>query len=159
MSSNPADAPNGTPPRWLNWFMIVMLKTPGVQRIVGKSTALITFEGRKSGRMITSPISYLDLGDRIVVAGHRTRQWWRNLEANPKVHVRLAGKTLDGAASVMADPDDALADYVAYIEAQPMVAKIAGIRLDDNGKADVAAARNALDYTVVVSIKLEGASD
>ena len=138
--------------------MAVMLKTPGVERIVGKSTALISFKGRKSGRLITCPLSYLRDDDRIIVAGHRTRQWWRNLEANPEVRVRLAGKTLDGRATVSAYPDDALADYVAYVEAQPMVAKIAEIPLDDNGKADQDKAREVLGYSVVVSIKLEEAA-
>jgi hypothetical protein len=56
----------------------------------------------------------------------------------------------------MAGPDDALADYVTYIEAQPMVARIAGIPLDEKGKPDAARVREVLAYTVVISIKLEG---
>lgn len=155
MSANPADAPNWTPPRWLNGMMVVMLKTPGLQRLVGKGTALITFTGRKSGREITTPVSYVRKDDRILITGHRTRQWWRNLVADPQVEVRLAGKVRRGQASVMDDPDNALDDFLAVLEAQPVVAKISGVPIDERGRADPDTAREVLGYTVVVSIKLE----
>lgn len=156
MSANPADAPNWTPPKWLNSLMKWMLETPVLQRIVGKTTLLIRYTGRKSGRSYVLPLSYLDLEESVLVAGHRSRHWWRNLQANPAVRVRRAGKDYSGLASVMANPDDALADYVTYLEAQPMVARIAGVPLDAEGKADVDKAREVLDYTVVVRVKLEG---
>lgn len=149
------EAPRWTPGSWLNRMMTVMLKTPGLQRLVGKSTALLTFTGRKSGRRITTPVSYLRTGDRVLTTGHRTRQWWRNLEPNPGVSIRLAGKNRAGVASVLTDPDNAIEDFVTYLEAQPIVAKLSNVPIDDHGQADRAAAREALEYTVVVSIKLE----
>lgn len=135
--------------------MTVMLRTPGLQRMVGKSTALITFTGRKSGNPITTPLSYLRIGDRVLATGHRSRQWWRNLEANPNILIRLAGQDYRGVASVMQDPDNALDEFVAYLETQPVVAKLSDVALDDEGRADREAAKRALQYTVVVSIKLE----
>lgn len=156
MSRSTAEAPRWTPSAWLNGLMTLMLKTPGLQRLVGKSTVLITFEGRSSGREITTPLSYVADGDRIIVTGHRTRQWWRNLVANPEVGLRLAGEERRGMSSVMVDPDNALADYVLVLEAQPAVAKIAGVPLDEEGKADREKALEVLVYTVVVSIKIEG---
>lgn len=159
MSVDPAAVANRTPPAWLNELMILMLKTPGIQRLVGKSTALVTFTGRKSGRLYTYPLSYVEMDERIIVAGHRTRKWWRNLETDPKVQVRLAGQVRNGFATVMIDPNDALPDYIAYLEAQPMVARITEIPLDENGRADHDKAREVLGYTVVVSIKLEGESN
>lgn len=74
------------------------------------------------------------------------------------MQVRKAGKNLQGVASVMAGPDDALADYIRYLEAQPAVARVAGVPLGDDGRADPAKVLEVLDYTVVVSIKLEGLS-
>lgn len=135
-------------------MMVVMLKTPGVQRIVGKSTALLTFTGRSTGRTYTTPLSYVELDDRIIVTGHRTRQWWKNLISNPEVEVRLAGVTQPGSATVIEDPDTALTDFVAVLEAQPMVAKISGAPLDADGSADPELARAALANTKVVSIDL-----
>lgn len=156
MSEISIEAPRWTPGPWLNRMMTVMLKTPGLQRLAGRSTALLTFTGRKSGRQITTPVSYLRMGDRVLTTAHRTRQWWRNLLPNPSVTIRLAGKDHAGFASVMDDPDNAIEDFVTYLEAQPIVAKLSNVPIDGHGHPDRAAAREALDYTVVVSIKLEG---
>lgn len=154
MSANPAEVPNWTPPGWLNQMMTVMLKTPGLQRLVGRGTALITFTGRKSGEMMTTPVSYVARDDRILITGHRTRQWWRNLVSNPEVEIRLAGKVRKGLASVMDDPDNALADFLTLLEDQPVLARISGVPMDDQSHADPTMAREVLGYTVVVSIKL-----
>ena len=154
MARNPADAPNWTPSKWMNRSMTVMLKTPGLQRLVGKSTALLTFIGRKSGNDISMPVSYVEIGDRILISGHRTRQWWRNLVVNPSVELRLAGKVRLGTASVMDDPDNALSDFIAFLHAQPVVARINEIPIE-YGKVDEAKAREVLSYTVLVSIKLD----
>lgn len=155
MSQDPADAPRWTPAPWLNTMMTWMLRTPGLQRIVGKGTALITFTGRKTGREITTPVSYVEIDDQIVITCHRTRQWWRNLVANPVLEIRLAGRDRRGVASVLGDPDDALGVFIALLEAQPVVAKVSGVTLDDRGEPDRVEAREVLGYTVVVSIKLE----
>jgi deazaflavin-dependent oxidoreductase (nitroreductase family) len=155
MSDNPADAPRWTPPEWLNTLMTWVLRAPGLQRIFGKGTALIAFTGRKTGRRITTPVSYLEVDDHLVITCHRTRQWWRNLVVNPDVEVRLAGKDRRGMATVMDDVDIALDEYVAFLEAQPVVARMSEIPLDDDGRADRVKARAVLAYTIVVTIKLE----
>ena len=155
MTTNPADAPSRNMPAWLNSLMAWMLRTPGLQRVVGRTTLLVTYQGRKSGKAYTLPLSYLDLDDRVLVSGHRTRLWWRNMEANPNVQLRIAGKEVAGVASVMPDPESALADYCALLEAQPMLARMAEVPLGDDGKAERERALEVLAYTVVVSIKLE----
>lgn len=155
VSENPADAPRWTPAPWMNRGMAWMLRTPGLQRVVGKSTALMTVTGRNSGDPITFPISYAEVGDHLVATCHRTRQWWRNLEVNPEVEIRLAGVERAGIANVMPDPDNAMAEFLEFLEAQPVVAKMSDIPVDDLGNVDRTRAREVLEYTVVVTIKLE----
>lgn len=155
MSNDPADAPRWTPSPWMNKVMSLMLRTPGLQRWAGRSTALITVIGRNTGAEITFPISYVDAGGHLVATGHHTRQWWRNLVVNPQVQIRIAGENRHGVASVTEDPDDALDDFLAYIEAQPVVAKMSEIAIDADGHADRERAKAVLAYTVVVSIKVE----
>lgn len=150
--------PGWTPPGWMNRTMTWMLKTPGIQRLVGRSTALLTFEGRKTGRRITMPVSYVVQRGDILLSGHRSRQWWRNLRDRPAVKLRLAGSNHTGVASVLEDQEAALDDFVAYLEAQPMVARINEVPIVD-GIVDVEAAREALGHTVLVRVSLsEGAS-
>lgn len=153
MSDN-STASRWTPPRWFNKMMIAMLKIPGLQRIAGRSTALLTFTSRKTEEPFTIPVSYVSIGDRILITGHRTRKWWPNLITNPDVEIRLAGKVRRGVASVLDDPDNAIETFVSILEAQPMIAKVNEVSITE-GKADVAKSRQVLGHTVVISIKLE----
>jgi deazaflavin-dependent oxidoreductase (nitroreductase family) len=65
----------------------------------GIPICLLTHTGRKSGRVLTTPLVYLrDGGDIIVVASQAGRaddpQWYRNVVANPEVGVELRGEKL-----------------------------------------------------------------
>lgn len=153
MTAPVLDRPRWTPPRAANSFMGLMLRTPGLQRIVGKSTALLTFTGRKTGRRITTPLSYVRDGERIVVTGHRTRNWWRNLRENPEVVVRLAGKNRSGVATILEGQDAARA-LSRFFAAQPQVAKMARVELDEAGQPRSQDVDVVASYTTVVAIDL-----
>ncbi len=62
---------------------------------------LISFTGRKSGKTYTTPVSYSRDDD--VVRVFTTAPWWRNLQANPQVTLRLAGETRTGRAQTTRD--------------------------------------------------------
>jgi deazaflavin-dependent oxidoreductase (nitroreductase family) len=58
-------------------------------------TLLLEHVGRKSGRLFTTPLLYLDDGDRFVVVASqgglpKNPQWYPNLLAAPDTHVRIA---------------------------------------------------------------------
>jgi F420H(2)-dependent quinone reductase len=62
--------------------------------------ALVTTTGRNTGRLRITPTLYLRDGDRVVLpasfGGRNTHpMWYRNLKANPKVHVQIRGEHLD----------------------------------------------------------------
>lgn len=150
------DEPRWTPPRWLNSLMTVMLQTPGLQKAVGRSTALLTFEGRNTGRTYVTPISYVRAGSEIYLTGHHQREWWRNLESNPRVRIRLGGREYSGTARVDFDNDEALAVLIHFLEEQPAAAKVSGVELDDKGHVNIDDARVVGEFTVVVTITLDG---
>ena len=146
-------APRWTPPRWMNWMMTLFLRAPGLQRWVGSSTALITITGRKSGRSITTPVSYVRFNDQIVTAGHVSRQWWKNLVAEPNLSIGLRG-TDHAALAEVKQGASAINEFMAFLEAQPMVARMSEVELDKDGKANRAQAEAALQNTAVVVLKL-----
>jgi deazaflavin-dependent oxidoreductase (nitroreductase family) len=54
----------------------------------GAPVGLLTYRGRKTGRMLTTPLLYLKDGDRVVVVGSkggmsRHPLWYRNLVEHP----------------------------------------------------------------------------
>ncbi|MDP9093287.1 MAG: nitroreductase family deazaflavin-dependent oxidoreductase [Actinomycetota bacterium] len=66
---------------------------------------LLTTVGRRTGQARTVPLVYLDDGDRIVVVASQgglpnNPQWFANVEANPRVQVRIGRRTRQMAARV-----------------------------------------------------------
>lgn len=145
--------PRRTPPRWLNSLMGLMLRTPGIQRLAGRSTALLTFVGRKSGNKFTTPISYSRHGRNVLLTCHESRQWWRNLDSNPRIELRLAGTDYQGLATVAKD-DVALELFLDFLRHQRMLARASGISFDD-GAPNTEQAAAALQDTIVVSVELD----
>lgn len=69
----------------------------------GDSVCHLQTTGRTSGRPRTIEIWFATDGERIyLLAGGRDRAHWvRNLGADPRVRVRIGGRTLDGRAQVI----------------------------------------------------------
>lgn len=65
--------------------------------LLGAKVLLLTTTGRKSGKRFTTPLTYLDDGDNIVViasnGGAATDpDWWRNLKGDPRALVQVGGR-------------------------------------------------------------------
>ena len=68
-------------------------------RMLGSPVLLLVTKGRKTGRRRTTPLLYLDDGDRyaIVASNGGTAKhpvWWLNLEANPDATVEIGARKL-----------------------------------------------------------------
>ena len=96
MTDSNVNTQSGDVPAWLNAMMRLFLKTPGLQNILGKPFALLTFTGRRSGRSYTIPIGYQRRDDTVLILTNTTRSWWRNFEDQPGVELRLAGRVMRG---------------------------------------------------------------
>ncbi len=115
-----------------------ILRSP-LHGLMSKSTMLITFRGRKSGKTYTTPVDYHHMGQSIIAYSWKNRSWWKNLRGGAPVTVRIRGKDLSGTADIVpASQAEMVADLrVAY----PML-------------SDAGAARMALDM-VMLQIILE----
>jgi deazaflavin-dependent oxidoreductase (nitroreductase family) len=79
-------------------------------RFKGVPTLLLTTTGRKSGNSRTTPVMYLEDGDRkVIVASYggddRNPTWFLNLTANPEVTVQV-GPTSQRMKAEVAGPED-----------------------------------------------------
>lgn len=156
MTDQTPTMPDWTPPRWLNAMMSGMLRTPGLQRLVGRTVALITVTGRTTGRRYTTPVTYDRDGDTVVILTKRPRTWWRNLPSRPEVELRLAGTTVRGRAHVSVDDPECLPDLVSYLQHRPRDAKFYGITVTD-GHVDEDDARAVLPHLVVITVTADPA--
>jgi deazaflavin-dependent oxidoreductase (nitroreductase family) len=89
--------------------------------------AVVTTRGRRTGEPRTVPIGYARDADGhplLFASGNaspRDPEWYRNIEADPHVHIEITGTEWDADAEVLsgADREDA---YRRWIEMAPNVA-------------------------------------
>ncbi|GGF10410.1 nitroreductase/quinone reductase family protein [Williamsia phyllosphaerae] len=90
-----------------NKFFVTLMKAPVLEKVLGKSTALITYTGRKSGKSFSLPVSYKRDGDALAVAVMMPdkKNWWRNFDGDGgRVMVEIAGVARPGHAVTVHDP-------------------------------------------------------
>ena len=63
---------------WFNPIIQWLLRSP-LHLMVSKNMMLMTYTGRKSGKIYTTPMNYLAIGEAFYTISTRERRWWRNL--------------------------------------------------------------------------------
>ncbi len=83
--------------------------------IIGKLILLLTHTGRKSGNVYVTPLQYERLDGAYVVGAGRgpKADWFRNVQANPCVHVRVGRSEFDCTAEPVTQPER-VADFLEY---------------------------------------------
>ena len=91
---------------------VIHLVTAG--RGPAKVVLVLTTTGRKSGLARQTPLQYEQVGEDIYIASARGPQadWFRNLQANPRVEVLVQGKQFAAQAEAVTDPTR-IADFLA----------------------------------------------
>jgi len=64
---------------------------------LGRRLLVLRYQGRKSGRIITTPAGYVRDGDRVVIVTNPTYGWWRNFTGGGDAELHLPGRG-DGRA-------------------------------------------------------------
>ena len=85
----------------------------GLGPVVGKIVLLLTTTGRKSGLPRITPLQYELIDGRYCLGAARGKKadWVRNIEADPKVKVRVKNLNFSGLARVSHDPVE-IADFL-----------------------------------------------
>lgn len=154
MTQTQVSVPTTTPPAFLNSAMKVMLRTPGLQRLMGKALMLLTFTGRRTGREYTIPVSYARVGDHVLTVTKVFRHWWKNFETTPEVRVRLAGKVYSGTATSGIGDESRFEQLRDYLAERPVDAKAYGVRIE-GGRPVADDVRALLPQVVLVDIVLD----
>jgi deazaflavin-dependent oxidoreductase (nitroreductase family) len=128
------------------------LWNPMMRLVAGRfpgAPALLETTGRKSGRPRVTPVGNGLKGDKFwVIAEHgRHSDWVKNLIAEPRVRVKVAGRWHAGKARVMPN-DDPIARQRGFDRLNAQIVRLAGtelltvrIDLDRNGKKKMTRAR------------------
>ena len=74
-----------------NFFMKTIVNSP-LHPLLGNRFAVITFEGRKSGKRYSTPINVAQDGETFTAVSLRSRNWWRNLRGGRQAKLRVSGR-------------------------------------------------------------------
>lgn len=138
-----------------NGFLKLVLRSP-FHALLSQSTMLVTVTGRKSGKTYTTPVNYLRQGDLLSTISHRNRAWWKNLRGGAPATLRLLGKDVPAAGSVI-EEDNAVAEKLTgFFQQAPQIARYSGIGLDEHGRPRPEDILQAAKSRVMVQFKLNG---
>lgn len=139
-------------PPAFNRAMKLVLRSP-LHGMVSKSVLLITFTGRKSGKVYTTPVSYSQSGDRVTIFTHA--DWWKNLRSDAPVTLRIRGQDFKGLAEPVAEDKQAVAaGLVSHLRKVPSDARYYGVTFDDHKNPREGEAEKAAQTVVMICIQL-----
>ena len=110
-----------------NDFVKFLLRSP-LHGLMSGSVLVISFTGCRTGRRISTPVEYYEIGDELWVTSRRDRTWWRNLIGGADVHLQLRGRNLRGRAESILDQDTVSAKLNYLCLRFPARARWLGIR-------------------------------
>lgn len=142
----------GSMPPWLNRIMIGLLRSP-LHRLVSGSILLITFSGRKSGKLYTTPISYSRQGEAIIAFTHGA--WWKNLRGGALVTLGLQGNVVQGDAEAIAAEPEVILPYLrTHLRQVTRDARFYAVKVDAKGQLNEADLIQAAHHSVLLRITL-----
>jgi hypothetical protein len=83
-----------------NPFNMLILRSP-LHGIMSSFTMILTYKGRKSGELISVPISYFRDGNIVTNFSNADRLWWRSLRGGVPVTLLIRGRDYRGTADLV----------------------------------------------------------
>jgi deazaflavin-dependent oxidoreductase (nitroreductase family) len=133
-----------------------VLRSP-LHRVMSRSLMLLTFQGRRTGKEYTIPLSYARYGpdELVVVAGRpEGKTWWTNMRGPLPVRVRLGGRVLPGYAQLV-QGEEALSRLTTYLEKLPRAARSLEMAPGAGGRFAGEDVARLAARVPVVSVKLQ----
>jgi deazaflavin-dependent oxidoreductase (nitroreductase family) len=142
--------------RYFNPVARFLLATP-LHSLMSGRLMLLTFTGRKTGRSYTTPVSYVRVGDSLLVPGGGA--WWKNLERRSQTQVCLRGVWSAVTPDIITEPI-ALAELMQLmLSVNPAIGLFTGLKRGAGGRPDAAALeREQRRGFVVVRLRLDGSA-
>ena len=92
---------------------------------------LLTVRGRRSGRMLTTPVSVMEVqGERWLVCPYGERQWVKNARAAGQVSLSRGRRSRTFSVEEELDPARSAPVLMQYVRAEPITRKFFGVTPD-----------------------------
>jgi deazaflavin-dependent oxidoreductase (nitroreductase family) len=135
----------------MNTIMSLLLRSP-LHSLISSQIMLLSFHGRKTGKLYTTPVGYMREGNTITLfTGH---QWWRNLQHDAPVTVHIGKNTLHGTANVTLDKTTTLPVLHRYLQKSPNAARAFSVSKNSSGDFDAESLQDAVQRFTMMQIQL-----
>jgi deazaflavin-dependent oxidoreductase (nitroreductase family) len=135
-----------------NFFMKAIINSP-FHSLLGESFAVITFEGRKSGKHYSTPVNVAHVDGTWTVVSMRERTWWRNLRGGRTAQLRVAGQRVQVRGEVVEDRAEVLTGLTNYFSQYPGFARYFDIHLGSDGQPVKEELERAADGRVLIRLR------
>jgi len=130
-----------------------ILRSP-LHRLLSGKLMLITFVGRKTGRVYTIPVTYLQTGATILVFSDQ--RWWRNLRSGTPVTLLLRGRAVRGLAVPVEDGETVAREVARFLSRKGRrAASMINVRLAPGADLSPATLAAATRRHVAIRITLD----
>jgi len=135
-----------------NSFMKCLITSP-LHSMLGSNLAVITVTGRKSGKLISTPVNVTFDGQTYTVISMRQRTWWRNLRDKPAARLHVGGKQLEVRGAVIESADAVSQSLQSYFERNPKTVKYFGAKLNSDGRVEPSDLQRIASTRVVIQLR------
>lgn len=143
----------GTLLRILNPIVRLLLTSP-LHWPLSRWFVLLSWQGAKTGRVHSTPVSYVrDDAGIFVTTGDR---WPRHVTGNPTFRVRLRGQWKSATADLVSDPEESRREHDRIFNQHNWFRWLAGIPKAGGHTDDAAVARAIASGRKLIWIDLEG---
>ena len=98
---------------------------------------LITFTGRKTGKVFTTPVRFIRNGETVRCFTSSETLWWRNIRGGADVKLLLEGNSgYFHAVAIQDDPEKIRKWLLYYLGMFPQDAVYHGIRLEEDKRVN-----------------------
>lgn len=140
------------PPKFANSIAALILRSP-IHGMMSSFLVLLTFSGRKSGKQYTIPVGYGRKGNTLSI--FTDNKWYKNLQVNPQVKVRLQGKERSGTAEVILGEKERTAQEMQdFVSHSKQAARAYGVTFDVDGSVNQESLRKAAENWVLIVVHL-----
>jgi F420H(2)-dependent quinone reductase len=128
----------------------IILRSP-LHAVLSSTLMLITFTGRKSQRVFTTPVRYLCVDDSIHCFTSTDTKWWRNLRGGAEVILKIRGEDIRCLANVIEnDPSTVKEALKHFLSIFPQDAAYQDIRTNNDRGLVIADLETASTHAIFI---------
>lgn len=140
--------------RVINPVVKKILRSP-LHGFLSQNTLLLEFTGRKSGRKLSTPVSYHSSGGVAHCFTRKSFVWWKNLNSGEAVYVTIKGERHLVNPEVEAENSEIKGQALRhFLRAVPRDAPHSGVSLDANGDPSLDDIQRVVSDMVYVRLPL-----